>query len=267
MDYHTRYGLEFNPFLKNSKEVIVNTNEYKEVLYRLDFLAKTRGFGVLTGASGNGKTTFVRNWIKSLSPSLYKVVYVTLTTLTAYDFYRQLVRGLGVEPAFRKPDNFRIIQEEISRIALEKKKTAVIIIDEANYISHSILNDLKMLFNFEMDSKDRAVLLLVGLPKLNNSLNLTVNEPLKQRIIMNYNIEGIPKEEGRTYISEKLKGAGCEQQIFEDGAIEAILNASNGTPRLINKYCNASMLIGNNEKVSLITRDIVMKAISNCELV
>ena len=117
-----------------------------------------------------------------------------------------------------------------------------------------------------MDSKDRAVILLAGLPKLNATLGLGIHEPLKQRIVMNYNLEGLTKEEGKTYISEKLKGAGCNQTIFENAALEAILNAADGTPRLINKYCNASMLIGDNHKINIITTDIVMKAINDCEL-
>ena len=97
MEPIARFGLEFNPFLKNSKEILINTQESREA-------------------------------------------------------------------AFRKPDNFKSIQDEITRLALEKRKTPVIIIDEANYVSNAILNDLKILFNFEMDSKDRAVILLVGLP-------------------------------------------------------------------------------------------------------
>lgn len=55
MDYFTRYGLEFNPFIKNSKEILVDTSEYKETLFRLDYLAKTKGFGILTGSAGRGK--------------------------------------------------------------------------------------------------------------------------------------------------------------------------------------------------------------------
>ena len=104
-------------------------------------------------------------------------------------------------PAFKKSDNFRIIQEEISRLALEKRKTPVIIIDEANYINNAILNDLKILFNFEMDSRDRAAILLAGLPQLNFTLSLGIHEPLRQRIVMNYNIDGITKDEGREYIA------------------------------------------------------------------
>ncbi|MDY5180660.1 ExeA family protein [Butyribacter sp.] len=266
MDYFTRYGLEFNPFIKNSKEILVDTTEYRETLFRLDYLAKTKGFGILTGSAGRGKTTAVRNWAASLNPSLYKVIYSSLSTLTPNDFYRNLVKELGNEPAFKKPDNFHIIQDEITRLSIEKRKTPVIIIDEANYINNAILNDLKILFNFEMDSRDRAAILLAGLPKLNSTLTLQIHEPLRQRIVMNYNLEGLTKDEGKTYILEKLKGAGCNQTIFEDAAIEAILNAADGTPRLINKYCNASMLIGDTNKSNLITIDIVMQALNDCEL-
>lgn len=266
MDYFTRYGPEFNPFIKNSKEILVDTSEYKETLFRLDYLAKTKGFGILTGSAGRGKTTSIRSWATALNPSLYKVVYSSLSTLTPNDFYRNLVRELGHEPAFKKPENFRMIQEEITRLSVEKRKTPILIIDEANYINNTILNDLKILFNFEMDSKDRAAILLAGLPNLNSTLRLGIHEPLRQRIVMNYNLEGLSKEEGKTYIFEKLKGAGCNQTIFEEAAIEAILNAADGTPRLINKFCNSSMLIADTNKANLITTDIVMQAINDCEL-
>ena len=266
MDYFTRYGLEFNPFIKNSKEILVDTSEHKETLFRLNYLAKTKGFGLLTGSPGRGKTTTMRNWATSLNPDLYKVVYSSLSTLTPNDFYQNPVKELGNEPAFKKPENFRIIQDEITRLSFEKRKTPVIIIDEANYINNTILGDLKILFNFEMDSRDRAVVVLAGLPKLNSTLSLQIHEHLKQRIIMNYNLEGLSKEEGKTYIYTKLKGAGCNQTVFEDAAIEAILNAADGTPRIINKYCNAGMLIGDTNKSNIITSDIVMKAINDCEL-
>ena len=117
-----------------------------------------------------------------------------------------------------------------------------------------------------MDSRDRAAILLSGLPKLNSTLGLGIHEPLKQRIVMNHNLDGLSKEEGKTCIEEKLKGASCNQTVFEDAAIEAILNASDGTPLLINKYCNAAMLLGDSNKSNLITTDIVMQALNDCEL-
>lgn len=266
VDYTTRYGMEFNPFLKNSREILIKTKEYGEAITRLNYLTKVKGFGILTGSPGRGKTTAIRTFAASLNPSLYKVVYSSLSTLTANDFFRNLAAEFGAQKAFRKSDNFLAIQEEITRLSVEKKKTSVIIIDEADYINNAILNDLKILFNFEMDSRDRAVVLLAGLPNLNNNLRLAIHEPLRQRIVMNYNLEGLGKEEGRIYIREKLKGAGCSQQVFEDAALEAVLNAADGTPRIINKYCNASLLIGNSRSAGLITADIVMQAVNDCEL-
>lgn len=129
-----------------------------------------------------------------------------------------------------------------------------------------MLNDLKILFNFEMDSKNRAVILLVGLPQLNSTLRLGVHEPLRQRIVMNYNIEGLSKEEGRTYISEKLRGAGCSMEIFAENAVEAVLNAADGTPRMINKLCSAAMLVASSRNLNVIDADAAMQAINDCEL-
>lgn len=265
-DYISKFGLEFNPFIKNSKEILVATSEYNEAIIRLNYLAKTRGFGLLTGSAGKGKTTAVRNWSSQLNTSLYRVIYSCLSTLTVQEFYRSLAQGLGVTPAFRKTDNFRIIQGEITRLSLEKKKTPVIIIDEANYVNNAILNDLKMLFNFEMDSRDRAVVLLVGLPQLNSTLSMSAHEPLRQRLVMNYNLDGISKEEAREYISSKLSGAGGDISIFDDNAIEAIINGSDGTPRLISKLCNQSMMIAALSGLKTVNSESVMNAINECEL-
>ena len=81
MNYISRYNLEFNPFIKNSKETLIETDEYKEVTFRLNYLLQTKGFGVLTGGPGKGKTTTIRNWTKSLNPSAYKVVYISFQLL------------------------------------------------------------------------------------------------------------------------------------------------------------------------------------------
>ena len=80
---------------------------------------------------------------------------------------------------------------------------------------------------------------------------------------MNYNLDGLTKEEGREYISRKLEGAGCHQSVFEADAIEAVLNAADGTPRMISKLCNASLVIGNSRSLDLITADTVMQAIND----
>ena len=83
---------------------------------------------------------------------------------------------------------------------------------------------------------------------------------------MNYNVDGCSKEEGRAYMEWKLKKAGCTAPVFDDAAIEAILNASDGTARVISKLCNASLVIGHSQSANRITADIVMQAINDSTL-
>lgn len=266
MDYTARYGLEFNPFLKNAKDILLDTAESSEVKLRLDYLGSTKGFGVLTGEPGRGKSTSARVWASSLNPSLFKVTYNSLSSLTVMDFYRQIASGLGAAPSFRKNDLFNDVQREIKRCALEKRITPVIIIDEADMLSHKVLSDLQIMFNFEMDSRDLAVILLVGQPRLNITLNQSTHESLRQRIVMNYHMGGLTKEEGRLYILKKLDGAGARQTVFNDNAMEAILNASNGTARMINKICNCSLMIGASQGINIIDAETVRKAVEDTQL-
>ena len=242
MEYFMRFGMEANPFLKNAKEILFENPEFKEVQMRLNYLLTTKGFGVLTGGSGKGKTTSIRVWSRSLNVSLYKLIYSSLSTLTVTEFYRTLAVGLGLEPRFRKSDNFRLIQDEI-------------------------LNDLKMIFNFEMDSRDRAVVLLAGLPSLNHTLQLGIHEPLRQRITMNYNMDGYSKDESKEYILTKLRGVRCTRQVFDENALEALANAANGVPRLLSKLANSCLMIASSKNLDMVDSEIVMQAVTDCELV
>lgn len=266
MTYIHRYDLEFNPFIKGKKDILIETSEYKEAIYRLNYLLKTKGFGLITGEPGRGKTTIIRNFAKSLSTSLYKVIYTSLSTLTVLEFYKSLAAKLELETKYKKNDNFNNIQAEIKRCNVEKRITPVIIIDEANYINNAILNDLKLLFNFDMDSINRAVVILVGLPQINNTLRLVSNEALKQRITMNYSLESLTKEESKSYILESLKIGKSRLTIFTENAIEAIVSAAGGIPRIINKICDACLLIGHNKDADEINNEIVMMAVDEIEL-
>ena len=80
-DYIARFGLEFNPFLKNSREIIIENDEYHEIQFRLDYLVETKGFGLLTGSPGLGKTTAIRNFANALNPAKYKVIYSSFNIL------------------------------------------------------------------------------------------------------------------------------------------------------------------------------------------
>ena len=126
----------------------------------------------------------------------------------------------------------------------------------------SFLNDLKILFNFDMDSKDLAVILLIGQPVIINTLNLKANEAIKQRIITSYNVEALSIEESIKYITSKIKEAGASEQIFTEQAIRAIASYSSGVPRIISRVCDTSLMIGNKSNKNIIDEDIALMAIN-----
>ena len=219
----TYFGMKCNPFKKGFEQKNrFEFNDFKEMQARLEYLLRTKGIGLFTGNSGFGKTYSIKYFIDNLNVGLYKPVYLSLSTLTVMDFYKSLCIGLGITPMHRKIDMFKQIQDTIKTYANDRKITPIIILDEAQYLRTDILNDLKMILNFDVDSKDYAVLILVGQPVLNDILSRNNHEALKQRIVVNYTFVGLEVKEVEEYLNTRLRLAGLNENMFEEGAIKAI---------------------------------------------
>jgi type II secretory pathway predicted ATPase ExeA len=162
---------------------------------------------------------------------------------------------------------FRSIQERIINLSKDKKITPVIMIDESQHLKTEILNDFKILFNFEMDSKNHAIVILTGQPTLNHIISKQVHDCLKQRIVINYNFIGISKQETIDYISSRLVLSGVHNPIFNSGAIEAIYSCSNASIRKLNSIVEKCLLIGFQQKIDVIDTEIVMSAQNEIELI
>ena len=167
--YLSYYGLEFNPFDKDIEtKYAYETDDLRILKNRLKFVKENKTMALVTGNPGMGKTFAIRNFINDLNRNLYKVIYICMSTVTTYEFYKQLCHELGIEPPFKKVDMFREIQERILNLSKDKKINVIIILDEAQYLKTGILNDLKILLNFDLDSKNYVSLILVGQPVLIN---------------------------------------------------------------------------------------------------
>jgi len=239
------YSLAARPFTKEIKtEEMYMSSSHKELLARLNYLKDSRGIGMVVGEAGSGKTSSLRTFVVSLKPSLYRVAYFPLSTVTVTDFYRGLAFSLGLEPAFRKVDLFSQIQEAIHNNYSGKKVVPFIILDELQLASTKFFSDLHLLFNFSMDSENPFVLVLCGLPTLGIKMSLTHNQPLNQRLIMRYKMSPLTKEETKSYLEHHMCRAGANYPIFSENAVEAISTVSRGWPRLINNLATTSLIYG-----------------------
>ena len=147
----------------------------------------------------------------------------------------------------------RAIRTEITRLVCEAKQLAVLVIDEAQHLRNDVLEDLRLLCNFAMDSENRLCLVLVGLTELRRRLAMACHESLAQRLVVRHHLNGLDRDELDAYLSHRLRLAGCELTLFEPPAVEALSHSARGMPRLINRiahYALTAAALGNARTVT-----------------
>jgi len=190
---------------------------------------------------GSGKTTVCRKIAAALHPGLYRLFYVPLSTGNVLDMYKCIAWELGLPAEHTRASAFRLIRGEITRLTLEAKQRPVLIVDEAHHLRNEVLEDLRLLTNYEMDSQNRLCLLLVGLTELRRRLSMAVHESLAQRIVVRVHLAGLSREELPDYLVHRLRLAGCELPLFEPPAVEALFQATQGMPRKVNRLAHYAL--------------------------
>jgi type II secretory pathway predicted ATPase ExeA len=262
------FGLKFNPFTKELEEKdTFMSKDAKELLSRLDFAKRTRGFFLISGESGFGKTTVLRCFSHSLNPGLFKTYYCALSSLTVMDFYRSLIIRMGEEPTYRKVYMFEQLQRLISASYYERKITPVFILDEAQSLTAGVLEDLRMIFSFRMDSENPFITILAGNVTIRRKLQLSANQALRQRILGNYHMMGLSREEIGDYIKSRLLIAGtADANIFTEAALESMFISTGGALRLVNTLAAASLTCACVRNQSHVDDEIVYQADRDVEI-
>ncbi len=237
--YRKHFALTDFPFdLMLQPDELFASATLAEAQARLKHLLELRAIGLVTGEAGSGKTTVCRKITAELHPGLYRVFYVPLSTGNVMDMYKSIGWELGLPTERNRAAAFRVIRAEITRLTLEAKQRPVLIVDEAHHLRNDVLEDLRILTNYEMDSHNRLCLLLVGLTELRRRLGMAVHESLAQRIVIRYHLAGLSREELPEYLTHRLRLAGCELPLFEPPAVEALFQATQGMPRKVNRLAH-----------------------------
>lgn len=261
MEMTTYYGMDKNPFQKDiSIDKLYESNDFKQMKNRVDFLIKSRGIGIFLSSPGMGKTTCLRQVLEGLNPNRYKIIYICMTTITAIDFYRTLNEQLGLEETTKKSVMFNAIQNEFKRLVKENKMEIILAIDEAQFLRKEVLKEFIMLMNFDYDSKDYCTLILIGQKELENTLRLRSLEPLRQRINMNYTFTGFNESEVKEYIESRLKSVNCRTDIFTEESYHTLYSLMNTSLRILNQLINKSLILSMRRNRSVIDSELIMEA-------
>ena len=242
------FGFKKTPFSDSpDAKQLFASQAWNQVKTRLEFLAQHHGAGLITGEVGAGKSTAARVFTAALNTSLYKILYVHFSTGSALDLMRQIAGA-------------------IVRLNQSKKQHPILICDEAHLLPHPALEQLPLLLNFDMDSSRYLTLLLVGQPLLRRTLCLQMHEALRQRIGVQYHLEGLTRDELDAYLAQQLKAAGVSQSLFDDTARQGMYQATKGIPRKVNKLAMAALRLAAAAKSQTVNEAILLDATAEAML-
>ncbi len=260
--YTSFYNIKEKPFnLTPSPRFLYLGETHKEALSLLTYgIMERKGFVLLTGEVGTGKTTIVQTLLENLDSSV-KYVSISNPTLPPKDFLFYVASGLGLKTQFESKGTFLVHFEDFLQTLLHQQQNVLLIVDEAQRLSLTLLEEIRLLSNMETADDKLINIFLVGQPELNQKLSNAECRPLLQRISIRYHINPLNVIETGAYIKTRLKSAGAKDtKIFSKEVIRAIHKHAQGYPRMVNILCDNALLLGySNGK-----KDITVEMIEEC---
>ena len=256
--YTKYYGLDRKPFdLTPDPRVVFMSEIHQEALAILRYgVISRKGFLLLTGDVGTGKTTLLQLLVKSIEATIH-ICLIVNPSLSADDFYYFLSSSYGLPKYDGNRAKFFLNFAEFLRQCQKKNERVLLIVDEAHVVSVDLLEEIRLLSNQDGEEIGVMSIFLVGQPELNDRLAHERLLPLRQRIAIRFHLQPFSNQETRNYILFRLRKAGARRlDLFSAEAVDLIHLESGGTPRLINILCDHALLSGFAESKPRITVDI-----------
>jgi general secretion pathway protein A len=263
--YKKFYGLTRNPFeVSPDPYFFCPTPRHTEALANLAYgVLRRKGFVVVTGEVGTGKTLLVRCLLEFLSKNKVAFAYLYNPIISVSEFLIHVINDLGLLPSTAHTKS-----EALSRLnnyLMERSRqdlTTALVVDEAQLLSWELLEEIRLLTNLETAKHKLLQIVLVGQPEFERMLDSQQLRQLKQRISLRCSLKPLESDELKDYIHRRLQVAGANSHaaaIFPDVTIALIQKFSRGIPRLVNTLCENSLLLGFGHSQRQITSEIVQE--------
>jgi len=267
--YKQFFGLEKEPFTMTvDPSFLFLTGAHREALAGLTYAVLNRkGFVVLTGEAGTGKTTLLSRTLQSVPAPRAVFNVISNPTLTPAEFMELALIGFGITevPASKAQ---RLIRLQYFLMGVHSVgKAAVLVIDEAQRLPPDVLEEVRLLSNFELPGEKLLQIILAGQSELADVLNRNDLRQLKQRIAVRLAIRPLANGEVGQYIQYRWNKAGAKQLApFRPPAVNEIIRWSRGIPRLINAICDNALVLAYGKGIASVERDHVLEVARDLQL-
>lgn len=264
--YTSYYGFTTTPFdLTPNPDVVYMSESHQEALAILRYgVVGKKGYLVLTGDVGTGKTTLLETLIHSLDEEVH-LCMVSNPVLTRDEFFSLLARQFNL-PWDHNKAFFLLDFAEFLKQCHQEGSRVLLIIDEAHALNVELLEEIRLLSNQDAGKQEALSIFLVGQPELNELMGSERLLPLRQRIGIRFHLKRFSREETNQYILYRLRQAGARHlNIFTEGAVSLIYQVSKGTPRLINIVCDHALLTGFAQGKPVIEKNIINECVKELQ--
>jgi type II secretory pathway predicted ATPase ExeA len=269
--YEKFYGLAQSPFgVAPDPQFYYGTAKHNEALANLTYgIRRRKGFVVLTGEVGTGKTLLLRCLLEALRRSKVTHAFIFNPLLSTSDLLRHVVADFGIkEPKTNRSDLLLQLNQFLIEV-YRSGSTAALLVDEAHLLSAELLEEIRLLSNIETAQHKLLQILLVGQPELDDILDSPYLRQLKQRVALRCRLEPLDENEVRGYIDRRLQLAGAPgrlQEIFPPETLARIVFYSRGIPRLINNICDAALVNGYAQQARSVSPAIIEEVANDLRL-
>ena len=266
--YHEHYGLNRSPFnIEPDPDFLWLGEKHQEGLSVLRYgILENKGFLLLTGDVGTGKTVLINSLLTSLKGNV-TIAAIPDPSLTLLDFFNIVSHEWGMAPVIEGKADFLIKFKKFVRSVYDFQNRLLVIIDEAQRLTNELLDEIRVLSNIDYENRKLVGIFFVGQIEFNQILTAPCNRALRQRITVSYHLVPLDQEETGAYIRHRLKVAGTEKELFMPGAVHEIYKFSNGTPRLINILCDRALITGYIRELKTVSPEMVRECAQELDII
>ena len=260
--YRQFFALTKEPFGADipRKDIMV-TKALSAMEERIHYTIRMGAIALITGEIGSGKSTSLRYVLGGLHSSEYRIIYVTASSGSILELYRQILNELAIDvTSSSRSAMTRKIKQEVLDLTLGKKMKVALIIDEASLLRLEVFTELHTLTQFEQDSKPYLPIILAGQINLVDSLRYRNCLPLANRVVARSHLKGSDRETMEAYLRHHLAIAGVNRMIFEDAAVTAIHQAAGGLFRKANHLARGAIVAAARTESTVVTAENVRLA-------